>query len=369
MAAMTAVRPRPMLGRMLHSRRVGVIVRLVLGGAVLVAVVLRFGGAPFLHGLRSVDLTTVIVAIVLCAVATAAAAWRWRLIAVRLGADLRWGTAVGMYYRSQFVNSVVPGGIVGDVERAVDHGRSTDRLGAAARAVAVERTAGQAVQLAVKVVVLVLVGPQFARWLLPVIGIGLAAAVVAIAVTALASARARGVLRREAAELRAGLGSPAAAIQVVAASLVVVACHVTTFAVAAVAVGAHVQPARMLVLALVVLLAASIPLSVGGWGPREGVAGWAFAVAGAGAATGVSAATVFGVLAVISVLPGVVVFRLAPAVASLLTRFVASLGSGRNHDRHPLRHPQLRGFAGRLPRHRRAAPAGALEPGGLRPGG
>ncbi|MEV8213259.1 lysylphosphatidylglycerol synthase domain-containing protein [Leifsonia sp. NPDC077715] len=369
MAAMTAVRRRPMLGRILRSRRVSVIARLLVGGAVLVAVVLRVGGAPFLHGLASVDATTVIVAIVLCAVATAAAAWRWRLIAVRLGAELRWGTAVGMYYRSQFVNSVLPGGVVGDVQRAVDHGRSTDRLGAAARAVAVERTAGQAVQLAVTLVVLVLVGPRFAGWLLPVIGIGLTAAAVGIAVTALASSRVRGVLRHEAAELRAGLGSPATAIQVVAASLVVVACHVATFAVSVVAVGAGARPAQLLVLALVVLLATSFPLSVGGWGPREGVAGWAFAVAGFGAATGVSAATVFGVLAVVSVLPGVLVFRVAPAVASLLTRFVASLGSGRNHDRHPLRHPQLRGLARRVPRHRRAAAAGALEPGGLRPGG
>lgn len=369
MATMTTSRPRLMPGRMLRSRRLGAVVRLVLGGAVLVAVVLRVGGGPFLHGLGSLDATTVVAAIVLCAIATAAAAWRWRLIAVRLGAELRWGTAIGMYYRSQFVNSVLPGGIVGDVQRAVDHGRSTDRLGAAARAVAVERTAGQAVQLAVTVVVLVLLGPQFAGLLFPVIGIGVVAVAVGVAIAALVSARVRRMLRHEAGELRAGLGSPSTAAQVVAASLVVVACHVATFAIAATAVGADAPPPRLLALALVVLLAASIPLSVGGWGPREGVAGWAFAVAGLGAATGVSAATLFGVLAVVSVLPGVVVFRLAPAAASVVIPFVASLGSGRNHDRHPLRDPQLRGLAGRLPRHRRPAAAGALEPGRLRPGG
>jgi hypothetical protein len=62
----------------------------------------------------------------------------------------------------------------------------------------------------------------------------------------------------------------------------------------------------MLVLALVVLLGASIPVNVGGWGPREGVAGWAFAVAGLGAAAGVAASTLFGVLTVVSVLPGAI---------------------------------------------------------------
>ena len=47
-----------------------------------------------------------------------------------------------------------------------------------------------------------------------------------------------------------------------------------------------------------------IPLNVAGWGPREGVAAWAFAAAGLGAAQGVSTAVVYGVMALVASLPG-----------------------------------------------------------------
>ena len=53
-----------------------------------------------------------------------------------------------------------------------------------------------------------------------------------------------------------------------------------------------------------VLLAAAIPLNIGGWGPREGVAAWVFAAAGLGAGAGMAAATAFGVLTLVAVLPG-----------------------------------------------------------------
>lgn len=354
-------RMRPaLLSRMrplLRSRWFGVVVRVVVGGGVLVAIVARVGAGPFLHGLRSLDAQTVGAAVVLSAIATAAAAWRWSLIARRLGIGLPWTRAVGLYYRSQFLNSVLPGGVVGDVHRAVDHGRSADSIGMAARAVAVERAVGQVVQLAVTVVVIAFAGAAFGGVLLPAIGIGLGVLLVAAGIGTLASARVRRVLRREAAELRVGLGSPAVAAQAIGASIVVVACHVATFAIATAAVGADIPPLRMLTLAIVVLLAASIPLNVGGWGPREGAAGWAFAVAGFGAAAGVSAATLFGVLAIVSLVPGAAVTWLA----SIITR--------RNHrDRHPVRDPQLRRLPRRLPRHGSPAEAGALQRGGLRQG-
>jgi len=49
---------------------------------------------------------------------------------------------------------------------------------------------------------------------------------------------------------------------------------------------------------------------VAGWGPREGVAAWAFAAAGLGAAQGVATAVVYGVLVFVASLPGAVVLLL-----------------------------------------------------------
>lgn len=305
-------------GRILRTRGFRITARTLVGVAVLVAIVLRVGAEPFIHGLLSLDLTAVIAAVVLFAVSTAAAAWRWTLIARRLGAALRWRTAVGMYYRSQLVNSLLPGGVIGDVQRVVDHGRASARnggagVGAAARAVAIERVLGQAVQVVLTIGVLALAGAEFEGVLLPCIGIGLSVVAAGVAV-ALRSERVRRALRREARELRAGLGSLPVSAHAVAASIVVFGCHLAIFAVAATAVGAAVAPGRLLALGTVVLLAAAVPFNIGGWGPREGAAGWAFAVAGFGAAAGISAATLYGVLALLAVAPGAAVAWLAPLV-------------------------------------------------------
>jgi hypothetical protein len=55
----------------------------------------------------------------------------------------------------------------------------------------------------------------------------------------------------------------------------------------------------------------AVPINIGGWGPREGVAAWAFAVAGLGADQGVATSVVYGVMAIVATLPGAVVLVLA----------------------------------------------------------
>lgn len=280
--------------------------RSLVGLGLLIAVVVQVGSGPFLRGLSSVDLRVIAAALALSAAATVAAAWRWSVIAERLGVGLRLPDAIGRYYRSQLLNTVLPGGVLGDVERAVTQGRDSGSVPQAARAVVIERTVGQVVQVALAVVILAWFGSEYEGVLLSALGIGLTVLVLAALATAAASARVRRALRRELDELSAGVGSPGAFVRVVTASIVVVGCHVATLGVAVAAVGASVPPLRLAALALVVLLAGSIPLNIGGWGPREGVAGWTFAVAGLGASTGVAASALFGVLAMIGVVPGLV---------------------------------------------------------------
>ena len=61
---------------------------------------------------------------------------------------------------------------------------------------------------------------------------------------------------------------------------------------------------ELLALLMVVQTAVVIPLSIGGWGLREGAAAWAFGAAGLGAATGVTIATLYAVLMLAAVAPG-----------------------------------------------------------------
>src|SRR5690606_21497477 len=117
----------------------------------------------------------------------------------------------------------------------------------------------------------------------------------------------RAVLRRELVQLRVAFGSASTIVRVTAASAIVIACHVATFLVACVAVGATASPERLLAVSLIAVLAGAVPFSIGGWGPREGAAAWAFAAAGLGATAGIAASTTFGVLVLIAVAPGAVV--------------------------------------------------------------
>jgi hypothetical protein len=60
----------------------------------------------------------------------------------------------------------------------------------------------------------------------------------------------------------------------------------------------------LLPLALLVLVAMAVPLSVAGWGIREGAAAWLFAAAGLGPEAGVTVTTAYGTMVLVAVAPG-----------------------------------------------------------------
>jgi len=130
------------------------LLRLAVGVAVLWFLVRLVGAAPFESGLRAVTWPGVLAAVTLTVATSVCSAWRWRLVARALGAGIGLSAATGAYYRSLFLNSVLPGGILGDVNRAVTQGRRDGDVGQGVRAVAWERLCGQVIQAAVTAVVL-----------------------------------------------------------------------------------------------------------------------------------------------------------------------------------------------------------------------
>lgn len=285
----------------------------LFGGAVILAVlVVSVGAGPFLHGVRTLDVGSLTAATGLAVLTTVCCAWRWSLVARGLGIALPLRTAVAAYYRSQFLNTTLPGGVLGDLHRGVLHGREAGDIGRGLRAVGWERFAGQLVQAALAVIALLAL-PSPVRSAMPVIGwvalaMGLA---VGLAGTVLllhrGSSRWARALRAARADLRDGVLDRQAWPGIVAASVVVVAGHTATFLIAARAAGVSAPTTRLAPLALVILLAMSVPVNIGGWGPREGMAAWAFAAAGLGAAEGVATAVGYGVLALVANLPGALV--------------------------------------------------------------
>jgi GTP cyclohydrolase II len=284
------------------------LLRLAAGVIVLWFLVRQLGAAPFEDGLRAVTWQAVVAAVTLTVLTTVCSAWRWRVVARALGADIDLPGATGAYYRSLFLNSVLPGGILGDVHRAVAHGRRAGDVAQGVRAVAWERLCGQVIQAVVTAVVLLTL-PSPVRPALPYVLAGIAGvAGCAVLVVRVAAHRGQSrparAARAIAADLRRGLLVAGVWPQVTLASLLVVAGHTATFVVAARVAGSTAPLGELIALLMVVQIAAGIPLSIGGWGPREGIAAWAFAAAGLGAANGVTAATLYAVLMLASVAPG-----------------------------------------------------------------
>jgi glycosyltransferase 2 family protein len=299
-------RPRSAVGRTLWG-----CARLLGGAAILGVLVWRLGSGPFLDAVKSIDWRPLAAAGGIAVVTTVASAQRWSVVASGLGVGVPLRTAVAAYYRSQFLNSTLPGGVLGDVHRAVRHGRDVGDVGLSLRAVAVERSAGQIVQLFLTALVLLLL-PSPMRSLMPAVLTGVAAATLIAALLSRPAAHGapslwRRIARALAADLRNGLLARRSWPSIVLCSVVAVAGYVSTFLIAARTAGCTASLLQVLPLAMVVLLATGIPINLAGWGPREGVAAWAFSLSGLSAGQGVATAVVYGVLAFVSTLPGAVV--------------------------------------------------------------
>jgi uncharacterized membrane protein YbhN (UPF0104 family) len=298
----------------------------MLGGAAILAVLLwRLGTGAFLDGLRVINAPALLAAFAIGVATTTFSAWRWCLVARGLGLRLSFRGAVADYYKALFLNAALPCGVLGDVDRAVQHGRGEGDVGRSVRAVVLERTAGQIVLVSVGLVVLLAVpspvlshlerhGPRAGVAAAVAAGVGFAAFVLWVRLRR-GTSRAASAARAGAAEIRAGLLSRRTLPGIVVASTVVLAGHLATFVVAARAAGSTASLLRLAPLMLLALLAMSLPVNIGGWGPREGVTAWAFGAAGLSATQGVTIAVAYGLFAFVAALPGALVLG-ARAVAA-----------------------------------------------------
>jgi glycosyltransferase 2 family protein len=293
------------------SRRMWAWARLAGGAAILAVLVWRLGTGPIVDGLRTIDMSAVLAAVGIAVVTTGCSAWRWSLVARGLGVAVPLPAAFAAYYRSQFLNTALPGGILGDGHRAVSHGRDVGDVGRGLRAVAWERAALQVVEGTVALGVLTFFPSPVHRFMPVVVPVAVAVAGGAVLLARVppgtGSSRWARVRRAAGSDVRAGLLARRTWPGIVASSVVVVAGHTATFMVAARTAGVSTSTARLLPLALIVLLAMTVPTNIGGWGPREGVAAWLFGAAGLGAGAGVASSTVYGVLVIAASLPGAAV--------------------------------------------------------------
>ncbi|MFM2390922.1 MAG: hypothetical protein RLZZ437_2477 [Pseudomonadota bacterium] len=257
-------------------------------------------GERALARLRQADLAWLMVALVALHMQTVLSALRWRHVADALGQPMARGHAVQEYYVAQVVNQTLPGGVVGDGARAL-RAAAPGALPAAMAAVVLERAMGQ---LALLVVLGVGIGLSsttghmiWPQGLLPVLAVG----AVGLAIAAILVGRAKGVGQL----VRPVFAHPGQVARLAMLSLAIVALNLASFATTARATGTPLPPEAILTLIPLILTAMLVPLTIGGWGWREGAAAALFPLAGATPDAGLIASATYGLLILTAALPGV----------------------------------------------------------------
>ena len=278
------------------------LLRLVVSIGLLAAVALAVDPARVVRHLGSLHPGWVLTALALSALQLALSAWRWHFTAQRLDLQLPWSTALREYLLASFINQVLPGGVVGDASRAWRHARETARTGPAVRAVIIERGSGQLVMALVAVpAVLSLLGwaPAIPVWSTAAAA-GLLLLLAAPLLPTVHTEEPPGMR----SDLRRALFSPRALPLQLIGSALVVATYLGVFLAAGRAIGATLPSLELVVLVPPILLAMLIPVTIAGWGLREGAAAAVWATAGHDPAEGAAIAVAYGLLVLVATLPG-----------------------------------------------------------------
>ena len=298
-----------------------VMLRLAVSLFVLLAVGLWLDPVAVINEVRGLSLPWLALGLAISVMQMMLCAWRWRLTAGLIGVPLRFRYALGEYYLAQFINQVLPGGVLGDAGRALRHAHQTPAAkGSAWRAVIIERASGQ---LAVALLTaLALASSPLWHAALGGRGYLLLASILAVAALLLWGAlRFTATLRQRWPGVSRWLNWVTPLKQDVlrgllqrrvwgwqlTTSLLVVFSYALVMLCAARAIGVTLPASALLALAPALLLAMLVPLTVAGWGVREGTAASVWAWVGLAPSQGVAVSLAYGLVVFLATLPGLVI--------------------------------------------------------------
>jgi uncharacterized protein (TIRG00374 family) len=277
----------------------------------------RFGAGEVWQTLRSAHAGWLGAGVAVVVVALLVSAWKWQILLAAHGLRVPLTRLFGSYLIGIFFNNFLPSNIGGDVARVHDVARITGRGTAAAASVIGERLlAGLALSLTAAIALLFSFGAASQ------VG-GTVTAVLAVFVllcAAIASRHTRSAIGRAFPRLRhtivARIGrqmgesfrNRPAVLQVLALSFVFQATVVCLGWITFVAIGAPVPLAACFLFIPIISAIQMVPVSLNGFGVREGAYVFFFGSAGLAAPQAVAASLLFALLVALVSLPGGILF-------------------------------------------------------------
>lgn len=222
-----------------------------------------------------------------------------------------------------FFNQVFPSSIGGDVVRGYLAGRQTQNMGTVATSIALERLVGFMVLLG-----LIAIGQPvlFARFndastskvAMVMLFVGSCLLTAPFLLERVAGRYVQGrlkvALHKFFGDARRLTASPRLAVMATIVAVAMQCSNLLLTVVIANHLGASVSFLDMLLVMPTILLVASLPISVGGWGVREAGLAVGFSVIGQPASMGVVTSVVIGLANLFSALPGAFAWGLEPPV-------------------------------------------------------
>ena len=277
-----------------------------------------------LRRMAGLSLSAAITAVSLLMLHCFVAGWRWRLIMRLFGPALPLRTTIRLFFEGYFFNNALPSSIGGDGVRIYRANRLGLPLAASVNGVLLDRVTGLT-----GLFILVAAGQPllYARvdditTRLAFAGIllagaaGIAALILARRIPErLLPARLHDPVQKLSEATRAAYLHPAVSLPVLGLSVVVHGLIVLSVHVIAVGLELDVGLFESLVLVPAVILLSTIPVSIGGWGLREGLMVVALGLAGVPADAALSVSILFGLAQIAAGLPGGALWLTAVGVA------------------------------------------------------
>lgn len=273
--------------------------------------------AGVLNAVRHADAMLLLISLVQLAFQPLLGAMRWKLIVHALDSELHFATSLRFVWIGTFFSQVLPGAVGGDVVRIWLCWRAGVSRRLAVNSVAIERI----IMMLSLLILVAVIQPELvarsrtvvATWLPPLM---LAAAVFGVGILMLSDRMVKRyshwlpfrAITYLAVDSRKTLLRPVIFTAVTLISILAYLNMAITAWLIALALGLTVSLPECFVLMPVVLLAATIPISVGGWGVREGAMIMLFATAGVSSTDALTLSVLFGLTGILVSLPGVAIW-------------------------------------------------------------
>ena len=234
-------------------------------------------------------------------------AYRWMYISSKNGSEMNFLYCLKFYYISTFINNILPGGVVGDIYRAYSARESDNNLinlSKSVQGIVFERLSGQIMMFFIFLISLTfffLINAKYIAFLFTVVPVLLITFIIYIVVRKIYFNK---ISSNEIVINFRKIFSGKIFWNHTIISFFVVLSYIVIYIISAEALGLSIDYFTFFVFTPIVLFSMTLPVSIGGWGVREGTALLIAFLLGLSASSSISVAVMYGILNLFCSLPG-----------------------------------------------------------------